>query len=84
MFVMSHFLLKITDLEDILCELVEFCVLSDIHVSKSRFKQINENLKLNVYTRTHVLGTCVQNFILSGGVYAVPDTETERYRKCTR
>ena len=50
-FVMSHFLLKIADLEDSSCELVEFCVLSEIHVSKTRFKQINENLKLNVYAR---------------------------------
>ena len=25
--------------------MVEFCVLSDIHVSMTRFKQINENLK---------------------------------------
>ena len=43
------FSLKIVDLEDILCLLVEFCVLSEIHVSKTRFKQINENLRLNVY-----------------------------------
>ena len=35
------FSLKIADLED---RLVEFCVLSEIHVSKTRFKQINENL----------------------------------------
>ena len=48
---MSHFLRNIADLEDILCELVEFCVLSEIHVSKTRFKQINENLRLNVYAR---------------------------------
>ena len=34
---MSHFLYKIVDLEDIV--LVEFCVLSEIHVSKTRFKQ---------------------------------------------
>ena len=46
MFVMSHFLFKkIANLKDILCKLVEFCVLSDIHVSETRFKQINENLK---------------------------------------
>ena len=31
MFVMSHFLYIIADLEDILCELFEFCVLSEIH-----------------------------------------------------
>ena len=45
---MSHFLLKIADLNDILCELVEFCVdlLSDIHISRTRFKEINENLRL--------------------------------------
>ena len=61
MFVMSHFLLEIADLEDILCLLVEFCVLSEISVSKTRFKQINENLRLNVYARMF-LGTCVQNF----------------------
>ena len=48
---MSHFLLKIADLEDILCELVEFCVLSEIHASKTEFKQMNENLRLNVYAR---------------------------------
>ena len=38
-------------LEDILCQLVEFCVLSEIHSPKTRFKQINENLRLNVYAR---------------------------------
>ena len=38
------FSLEIADLEDI-------CVLSDIHVSKARFKQINKNLRLNVYAR---------------------------------
>ena len=48
---MSHFLERIADSEDILCELVEFCVLSEIHVSKTRFKQINENLRLNDYAR---------------------------------
>ena len=33
-------------------ELAEFCVLSEIHVSKTRFKQINENLlRLKVYER---------------------------------
>ena len=36
-------------MEDILClvlnfVLVEFCVLSEIHVSKIRFKQINEDI----------------------------------------
>ena len=36
---------------DILYWLVEFCVLSEIHVSKTLFKQINENLRLNVYAR---------------------------------
>ena len=40
---------KIPDLEDILCWLVEFCALSEIHVFKTQFKQINENLRLNVY-----------------------------------
>ena len=29
------------------CLLVEFCVLSEIHIYKTRFKQINENL--NIY-----------------------------------
>ena len=29
--------------------LVETCVLSEIHASKTRFKQINENLRLKVY-----------------------------------
>ena len=43
------FLEKIVDLEDVLCRFVEFCVLSEIHVSKIRFKQINENLRLKVY-----------------------------------
>ena len=45
---MSHFLYKIADLEDIFYELVELCVLSEIYVYKILFKQINENLKLNV------------------------------------
>ena len=48
---MSYFLLKNADLEDILRHLVEFCVLSEIDVSKTRFKQINENLRPNVYAR---------------------------------
>ena len=43
------FSLKIANLEDILCELVEFCVLSEIHVSNTRFKQTNGNLRLNMY-----------------------------------
>ena len=51
MFVMSHLLKKIEDLADILCSLVEFWVLSEIHVSETRFKQINKNLRLNVYGR---------------------------------
>ena len=59
---MSHFLQKISNLEDILCELLEFCVLSEIHGSKTQFKQINENLKTKRLC-THVLGTCVQNVI---------------------
>ena len=29
--------------------LVEICVLCEIHVSKTRLKQVNENLRLNVY-----------------------------------
>ena len=33
------FFFKIADLEDILCGLVEFCVLSEIHESKTRLKQ---------------------------------------------
>ena len=32
-----------------LIELVEFCVLSKIHTSKTCFKQINENVRLKVY-----------------------------------
>ena len=64
MFVMRNFLLKLVDLEDILCYFVEFCVLSEIHASKTRFKQINENLKLkrpcthqsgNLCTKFHTL-----------------------------
>ena len=52
MFVMSHFLgKKIADLKDILCYLVEFCILSEIHASKILFKQINENVTLKVYAR---------------------------------
>ena len=47
MYVISHFLYKIADLEDILYKLVEFCVLSETHVSETRFKQTNENLRLN-------------------------------------
>ena len=43
---MSHSLYKNADLEDILCQLVEICVLYEIHASKARFKQINENLRL--------------------------------------
>ena len=55
------FSLKIwKSLEDILCQLVEFCVLSEIDVSKTRFKEINENLRRSC---THVLRTCVQIFI---------------------
>ena len=45
------FFKKIADLEDILCLLVEFCVPSEIHLSKTRFKQINEDLRPNVYAR---------------------------------
>ena len=37
------------DLEDILCKLVEICVLSEIHDSKTRFQQISETLRLNIY-----------------------------------
>ena len=48
---MSHFLKNIADLEDILCQMIEFCVLSEIHVSETRFKQINENLRLNKQLR---------------------------------
>ena len=43
--------LKIADLEDILCELEEFCVLSEIYFFKTRLKQIYENLRLDVYAR---------------------------------
>ena len=46
---MSHFLKKIADLNDILCLLVEICILSEIHASKTRFKQINKNLRPNGY-----------------------------------
>ena len=45
------FSLKIADLEDNLCSLVQFYVLSEIHLSKTRFKQTNEKLKQNVYVR---------------------------------
>ena len=37
------------DLEDILCKLVEICVLSEIHDSMTRFQQISETLRLNIY-----------------------------------
>ena len=43
--------LKVADFEDILCLLVEFCLLYEIHAPKTRFKQISENLRLNVYAR---------------------------------
>ena len=48
---MCHCLYKIADLEEILhvYELVDICVLSEIHVSKAQLKQINENLRLKVY-----------------------------------
>ena len=45
----EQFSLKIADLEDILCYLVAFCVLSKIQASKTGFKQINENLRPSVY-----------------------------------
>ena len=48
MFVMGRFLKKVEDLEDTLCQLVEFCVLSEIHISKTRAKETDENLRLNV------------------------------------
>ena len=51
MFVMSNFLLKNADLEDILCYVGEFCVMSEIYDPKIQLKQINENLRLNVYAR---------------------------------
>ena len=50
---MSHFLLKIADLEDILSEFVEFCVLFEIYASETQFKQINENLYLRQYLSGH-------------------------------
>ena len=43
MFDMSHFY-KNANLEDILCYLVEICVLSEIHASNARFKQIIEKI----------------------------------------
>ena len=46
---MSHFFKKNANLEDILCYLVEICVLSEIQASNARFRQINENRRLNVY-----------------------------------
>ena len=46
---MSHFLQNLADLEDILHELIEFCVLSELHTSKTRLTQISENLRLNIY-----------------------------------
>ena len=60
---MSHFLQKIADLEDILCELVEFCVLSEIHVSKTDSSKYMKSKTKRLCT--HVLGTCVQNFFYS-------------------
>ena len=56
MFDMSHFLKKYAKkLEDILCEQVEICALSEIHASNARFMQINENRRLNAYApRTRV------------------------------
>ena len=47
MFDMSHYF-KHANLEDILCEQVEIYVLSEIHPSNARFRQINENRRLNV------------------------------------
>ena len=38
MFDISHFLKKIADLEDILCQFVEFGVLPEVHVPKTQFK----------------------------------------------
>ena len=60
---MSHFVFKIADFEDILCYLVEFCVLSEIHISETQLKQINEDLRLtfmhacygNLCTKFHSL-----------------------------
>ena len=46
---MSHFFFKYTNLEDILCEKVEIYVLSEIHASNARLRQINGNRRLNVY-----------------------------------
>ena len=49
---MSHFLYQIADPEDIsISELAEFCVLSKIHVSKTRFKQINTKPPCIVYSK---------------------------------
>ena len=48
-FDMSHFFLKKANLEDIFCEWVEIYVLSETHTSNARFRQINENRRLNVY-----------------------------------
>ena len=57
------FSLKIPDLEDILCQLVELCVLSEIQISKTRFKQINENLRLNIYARMFWEPVCKISYI---------------------
>ena len=46
---MSHFFFKNANLEDILCEKIEIYVLSEIHASTARFRQINENRRLNIY-----------------------------------
>ena len=43
------FLLNCRFVRYLICYLVEFCVLSEIHASKTRFKQIHENLRLYVY-----------------------------------
>ena len=64
MFVLSHFLEKIADLEDILYKVVELCVLSEIHVSNTRFEQINENLRLNVYASMSWEPVCKISYFL--------------------
>ena len=52
--------------EGIFFELVEFHVLFEIHVSKTRFKQINENLRLNVYARMLWEPVYINNWEKSG------------------
>ena len=46
-----------------LCSLAEFCILSEIHVFKTQFKQTNEDLRLNVYAMHTCSGNLCTKFI---------------------